>query len=94
MMFGRGNYGNFGNFRGNGFRDCFGFGYWNNGWVMILITVVLIVLAVVILSLLVRKNKVKTSKSAAMETLKMKYVQGEITEEEFLRRKDVLFREL
>jgi putative membrane protein len=90
-MFGRGNYGNFGNFRNNGFDGCLGFGY-NNWWTM-LIAGIIIVFVVVILFMVFQKNKVKSVKSSALETLKIKYVQGEITEEEYIRRKDILSRD-
>jgi putative membrane protein len=62
----------------------------NYGWPMMFITIALIVLATAVIIMLVRKNKKVTAKNSVIETLKMKYVQGDITEEEYLKRKDVL----
>jgi putative membrane protein len=82
---GNGGYGNF---------NClnnFGYGYFG-GWGILIMIGVLILTALLIFFIVHNKNK-KLQNQSAMETLKMKYVQGEITEEEFLRRKSLLERE-
>lgn len=72
---------------GNG--NCFGF--FNNGYGMF-ITLGLIITILLVLYFLGHTKKRKTSYDAALENLKMKYVKGEITEEEFVRRKDIMNR--
>ncbi|MDF2821229.1 MAG: uncharacterized protein K0R15_1670 [Clostridiales bacterium] len=92
MMYGRGFYGNGGNFGGDNFRNgCFGnggYGFMNNGWNIFIALTILLVVAFVIY-LLVHKNS-KISKQSSLELLRMKYAQGEITDEEYLKRKEVL----
>jgi putative membrane protein len=92
-MYGRGFnnngfYGN-GNYYSNG--NCFGYGMFNNGWNIIILIGVLIIIALVTY-FLVQNNKKRTINNNALENLKMKYIQGEITEEEYLKRKDILNR--
>ena len=67
---------------------CFGTGMMG-GWGMIA-TIVIILVVVALGVHIVRKNKQKNPNSPALDMLKMKFVQGEITEEEYLKRKDVL----
>ncbi|MGB8453495.1 MAG: SHOCT domain-containing protein [Anaerocolumna sp.] len=87
MMYGRGYYG-----RGfNGNSGCFGYGFFNHGWNMFIAAGVLIILALLIY-LFVHNRKKKISAYSAFEILKIKYAKGEITEEEFLKRKDILER--
>ena len=94
MMFGRefqdgGNIVNNGNFGNN---RCFGDGgyaFMHHGLGMLIVIGVLIVIAILIF-FLSRKNKKNTRNNTVIETLKMKYVQDEITEEEYLKRKAVL----
>ena len=65
---------------------------WN--WV----TMGLVALAVVLLVVLLVRNRKRTNvaqaastvNSQALDALKMKYAQGDMTEEEYLRRKEVL----
>ncbi len=60
----------------------------------------LMIIALIVLLIIYFSKKIKTANSVqpssgispAMETLKMKYASGEITEEEYLKRKDVLSR--
>ena len=78
--------------RGLGGADhCFWFfgRYLYGGWGVLML--VAIVLAAVVLSVLVIKkgNKKGTSKDA-LERLKIRYVNGELTEEEYLEKKKVL----
>ena len=87
MMYGRG-------YTGRGFGEnakCFGYGFMNNGWSMLFAIVVLLIIALLIYFIVHNRNK-KVSKNSVFEALKMKYVQGEISEEEYLKRKDVLGR--
>ncbi len=68
-----------------------GHGFWLNGWSwLIIIGFLLIVVAVTYL--LVKKNKKIDTSSEALEILKFKYAKGEITEEEYVNRKNVLER--
>ncbi|MFA0816150.1 MAG: SHOCT domain-containing protein [Anaerofustis sp.] len=86
MMFARGfyhmTYGMPGIFHLGEFGALF-FGLW------ILLIVAAVVFAVI---MIVRRNKVVShrSNSAAIEALNLKYASGEITEEEYLKRKEVL----
>lgn len=70
-----------------GSASCFRF--MNNGW-GILTTLGVIITISLIFYFVVYNSKKKTSYDAASENLKMKYVQGDITEEEYLRRKDII----
>lgn len=94
MMFGRGFYGR-GNIMNSGNIDsnsCFGNGgyaFMHNGWSMLIVIGVLLIITILIY-LLARKNKKKMMNYPVVETLKMKYVQGEITEEEYIKRKAVI----
>lgn len=87
MMYGRGYYGS-GAFAENG---CFGYGFMNNGYGMLIIVGVLIAIALLIYFLVHNRNK-KMANQSVYEVLNMKYVQGEITEEEYLKRKNLLDR--
>lgn len=81
MMFGRGYYGT------NGCFGSFGFSPWYMWGSMI----IFFVLAIVIVAMIVKsKGHVKNSSSEALELLKIKLVRGEITEEEYLRKKEIL----
>lgn len=78
---------------GNGWFDngfCpIGFGGGNFGlWYFLIFTGILIVAVAIMLN---RKTK-KSSGIDAVETLKMLYVKGEISEEEYLKRKNVIER--
>lgn len=81
MMFGRGY---------NGFNNCFGFGngFMNGrfGMVMMLAFVVLTVIAIIYFA----KRTGNKSGSNVMEELKMRFARGEISEEEFLKKKNIL----
>jgi putative membrane protein len=73
---------------GNGFCDSvFGRGYFGISQYLILIGIIIIVVALV----MNRKSK-KVKDSTAEESLKMLYVKGEISEEEYLKRKNVIER--
>jgi len=79
MMHGRGYFDNYG---------YFGHGYYNGWEPFIGIGILLIVLAVVYL--LVKRTRKAALNSNVIELLKLKYVKGEITEEEYLKQKKVL----
>jgi putative membrane protein len=66
-----------------------GYGFMNGGWNWLIgIGVLLIIVAVTYL--IVKKNKNTAINSNALESLKAKFAQGEITEEEYKKRKSVL----
>ena len=82
MMFNRG-------FIGHG--GCFGYGFFNTGGSHYLMLLgVALVVAAIILFVKHKKNDAKEDQTLAL--LKTKFVQGEITEEEYLNRKNVLKR--
>lgn len=82
MMFGNGY---------NGIGNCFGFGngLMHGGWGMIIMLGItaLIVVGVILIA---KKKGRHQSDNAVMEALKMKLAKGEISEEEYLRRKTIL----
>lgn len=74
-----------------GFYDkevCHGLGYFNGGWGIVIGIGLLITLALLIY--LLANNKKKRISSEALESLKLQYVKGEISEEEYFRRKKLL----
>lgn len=71
---------------GNGY--CGGYNVFHNGFGFLIGIAVLVAVAL-LFYYFVHNNKKHVSSDAA-EILKMKYVQGEITEEEYRRRKNVL----
>lgn len=77
----------------NGFygRNCLGFGLFSNGW-NALYGLGLFVLIILLFYIIVHNKNKRLYSDAAVENLKMKYVQGEITEEEYLKRKDLIGR--
>ena len=80
MMFVRG-FGDFGRF-------CSGLGFANPwGWAGIAAAVVA---AVVILAVLAATKKRKGTSGDAQEALKLRYVKGELTSEEYLKMKETL----
>lgn len=86
MMYGRGY---FDSFRNNGY-GCHGFGLMSNNWLTIILTMILIILAVVLIIKLIQNNKSKTVSSIALDNLKAKFANGDISEEEYLKRKNIL----
>jgi putative membrane protein len=89
-----GYYGNgFSGFNGIGscFRNGFmnGYGYGSNGWSLLIFFGILAITALLIVFIAHNSNK-KKQYNDALEILKMKYVRGEITEEDYIRRKSVL----
>jgi uncharacterized membrane protein len=102
-MYGRGVYS-----RGfSGSSGCFGYGFMNNGWGILITIGILVTIALLIYILVHNRKKVianqgnvevtansanieATVNQTSLELLKMKYVQGEITEEEYLKRKSVI----
>lgn len=79
MMFGRG----FGN-------GCPGFGFaGGNPWYMFIHLGIIIVAMVAVIYFVRRINKTRSNNSA-IETLKLKFVNGEISEEEYLQKKSIL----
>lgn len=79
MMFGNGY---------NGIGRCFrfghGYGYPNGFGMMIMMGIVLLLIVVAAILLLRRTNRTQSGKEA-LEILKLRYVKGEISEEEFRR---------
>ena len=81
--------------RGFGSDWLMGHGLLGSGWNW-LIGIGILIIVVVLIYLIVNKNKGNhkyentTAVYNAVESLKMKYVQGEITEEEYKQRKNVL----
>ncbi len=76
---------------GNGDCEFFGngFSWWHYGWhYMIILGVIIIIVALVLFA----KRKNKNNENQALSTLKELYVKGEITEEEYLKRKNVIER--
>ena len=85
MMFGNG-------FNGGGFQgigNCFAGGYMHGGFFM-LAFLLFATLALLVTLFLVKKSQSNRADSAVLETLKMKLVSGEITEEEYISKKNVL----
>lgn len=80
MMLGR-------DFRGNGF--CLENGFMGSGWHLLVMAGVLLLIVAVIIYF-TRKSNDGAGNNQAIELLKMKFVQGEITEEEYLTKKETL----
>lgn len=84
MMFGRGY-----NMLGN----CFGWGsgYFYGGWgMMIAAGFIVLALAAIAISYLARKKDHNKTNDLALETLNIRFVKGEITEDEYIKRKNIL----
>jgi putative membrane protein len=80
-MYGRGYY---------GARGCFDW-FGSSPWFMWGGMLMLFVIAALIVILFIKsKDKVKHQNSDALEILKIKLVKGEITEEEYLRKREIL----
>lgn len=79
MMFARGAYGGF---------NCFGPGMMGPGGHLLIAAGVIAVIVLIVY--LVRKNKAKAPDTNALEMLKMKLVQGDITVEEYVNKKEAL----
>lgn len=77
---------------GRGFSfpgNCFGYG--SNLWVHYAIGGILLIIGIVLVVMfLMKRNNVSRISSEAIELLNMKYAKGEITEEEYLKRKSVI----
>lgn len=68
---------------------CFGFG--SGLWFPYVVGAILLVIGILmIFMILKKKNNTSHISSEAIEMLKMKYVNGEITEDEYLKRKSVI----
>ena len=74
-------------FNGNGI--CRGLGNFQSVWGIVIGIGVIITIAL-LFYVFVHNNKKKNSASEALETLKLHYVKGEISEEEYLRRKSLI----
>ncbi len=74
-------------FNSNG--SCPGFGYFNSGWGFIIGIGLTITIIALIFYIFVYNKKNKAA-SEAFEILKLQYVKGEISEEEYFRRKSLL----
>ena len=55
-----------------------------------ILTTLLIIFAVIFIVKLIQNNKSKTVSSIALDNLKVKFANGDISEEEYLKRKDIL----
>lgn len=95
MMFARGGMYGFGNFLGG---SCLGgsYGYYG-GPMMMLLGLILIGVLVYVVYKASNKNKFSytgqsEAGSEALDVLKMKFVNGEITEEEYLRKRNLLMK--
>lgn len=76
----------------NGYlRSASCFRFMHSGWGMLIALGVIITISL-LFYFIVHNKKRRASNDAAAESLKMKYVQGDITEEEYLRRKDIINR--
>jgi putative membrane protein len=64
-------------------------GLWFSGWNW-LIGIGVLLLVVAVTYLIVKRNRKTETNSDALEILKLKYAKGEITEEEYISRKNVL----
>jgi len=74
----------------NGINSCFGsYGFMHNGFGMGIMFLIVLVIAVVII-LLLKKNKKNSIDNGAIEELKLRFVKGEITEEEYLKMKKLV----
>lgn len=74
----------------NGIQHCFdNFGFIDNSIGMFLMFLLVIVITVVII-LLITKSKKNQVDDNALEMLKIRFVQGEISEEEFVRMKNCI----
>lgn len=80
MMHGRGYF--------NGYYDGYDcFRFFNNPW-SIGIGIMIILIVTYIIYKLIRKNHNRSDKS--LELLKIKYVSGEISEDDYIRRREIL----
>ncbi len=78
---------------GNGWSGnggcAFGFG---NGYFSIWLLLIVIGIIIIIFSIVASRKPKTTVSSDAIDKLKVLYINGEITEEEFLKRKNVIER--
>lgn len=73
----------------SGLGGCFGYG--SGLWFPYVIGFILLVIGILmIFMVLKKKNNTSQISSESIEMLKMKYVKGEITEEEYIKRKSVI----
>lgn len=86
MMYGRGYF----DFFRNSSYGCPGFGFMNNSWLTFILTTLLIILAVIFIVKSIQNNKSNTVSNIALDNLKVKFANGDINEEEYLKRKDIL----
>lgn len=77
-------------FYGNGFDGFFQFGRFHSGGIVMMILGILLVGAIIYFAL--KKGSVgsSTSSDSPMETLQKRFVNGEISKEEFLEKKEIL----
>lgn len=77
-----------------GFGSCFGLGSsFYGGWFMPLMMGVLMAAAVVAIIMIMKKSRHSTGKNkydASLEELKIEYAKGNLTEEEYMRKKKIL----
>ncbi len=68
-----------------------GYGMMGSGWSWLVLAGV-VLLTITLIYFAVKKHKNNTQSYNAIDALKTKFVQGEITEKEYLERKDILNR--
>ena len=76
----------------NGFNSCWGFAsrWMHGGPAMMLMMTVFLILAAAVVIILMKKTNKRQAGSEALEMLQMRFVKGEISAEEFSRRKSML----
>lgn len=68
---------------------CFGIGYHNNIWNTLIMLGVVLLIGILIVWIV---RRAKNSNNKVLEELKIKYVKGEISEEEYFQKKEVILR--
>lgn len=74
-------------FFGNG---CLGYGFAGGYFWHTLISIGIVLFIAAIVIYFIKRGTKKNANSQVLESLKVKFVQGEITEEEYMRRKEVI----
>lgn len=75
----------------NGFGGCFGYGAGFAGpWIMMGVGALLLVAVIVAAVIVLKKASQNKASDGTLDILKLRYVKGEITEDEYLKMKKVL----
>ncbi len=81
---------------GYGFQDNNGYrmmgGYFNNGYGFIIPLILIIIIVYALYKLFSYRTHSNYESNNSLNILKSKYVQGEISEDDYLRKKDILTR--